>query len=121
LADSIGYYQYGIRSDFIVYIPLQSGLQPQHLCDNLIDADHSATFIERINKAMATIERRYPRLSTFEQPRYQTKHIIDSNSWRLISDYQSKRLSLQSWRRHAPYCAVTSVFYWQSPSDHPDG
>lgn len=61
-----------------LYTAPQSGLHRSIFYDNLIDADHSATFIERINKARQQLTTIPQRLSTFEQPRYQTKHIIDS-------------------------------------------
>ena len=66
-----------------LYTQPQSGLHRSVFYDNLVQADHSLSFVERIDSTRQQLSLSPTLLSTFEQPRYQTADLIA----RLATDY----------------------------------
>lgn len=66
-----------------LYTEPQSGLHRSVFYDNLIEADHSLAFIDRINTVRRDLSETLQILPTFKQPRYQTAELIN----RLAADY----------------------------------
>lgn len=66
-----------------LYTEPQLGLHRSVFYDNLVEADQSLAFIERINAARHNLSIAPQYLSTFKQPRYQTANLID----KLAADY----------------------------------
>ena len=67
-----------------LYTEPQSGLHRSVFYDNLVEADHSLAFIDRINMARRDLTATLQILPTFERPRYQTAHLINQ----LAADYK---------------------------------
>lgn len=67
-----------------LYTEPQSGLHRSVFYDNLVTADHSLAFIDRIDAARQNISIALQYLPTFQQPRYQTASLIDQ----LAADYE---------------------------------
>ena len=66
-----------------LYTEPQSGLHRSVFYDNLIEADHSLAFIDRIDTARRDLSETLQILPTFKQPRYQTAELINQ----LAADY----------------------------------
>lgn len=66
-----------------LYTEPQSGLHRSVFYDNLVAADHSLAFIDRIDIARRDLTKAPQCLPTFNQPRYQTADLIDQ----LAADY----------------------------------
>ncbi|WP_201608670.1 cysteine protease StiP domain-containing protein [Psychrobacter okhotskensis] len=60
-----------------LYTEPQSGLHRSVFYDNLVEADHSLTFIDHIDTARRALTIPLQRLPTFKQPRYQTADLIN--------------------------------------------
>ena len=102
-----------------LYTAPQLGLHRSVFYDNLIDVDHSLTFIDGIDAARQQLTTIPQRLPTFAQPRYHTTALIDNLAaqYQITNRNRIKPTIAEATRailRREPECVLLASH------DHPD-